>query len=261
MSLDLTKRYFEELIKLDPELATALAATRKAAPEAAKVLAKHMFLDTMIPRVGNKLAYQEFLKQHPNDGVHVHLDLNDFGQINKYHGDMLGDDAIKKFGNMAADVSRLMGGKMFRAGGDEFKAHFPTADQAHAFARELRTRMEAHPKIGGSPHPSVAKEIMGLNPNYKGHNIAASIGIGYNPDHAESALLEAKKQLGPKDQFGHRQNLHKIGEAPTVIHSKMHEAAPEGWKPGKGQEARTQEQIGQPQPFVSGPAKLANPLK
>lgn len=256
--IELFKELFDKLVKMDPALAQALQQTRQAAPEAAKVLARHMFLDTMIPRVGNNLAYKEFLAQHPNDGVHVHMDMNDFGQINKYHGDVVGDEAIKSFGNIAADVSRLMGGKMFRPHGDEFKAHFPTADQAHSFARELRTRLEQHPKIGQIPHPSKAKEVYGINPNYKGHNLATSIGVGYSPEHAESSLLEAKKQLGVGDAFGHRSNYHKLGDAPSVIHSKLHEPAPQGWKPSKGQESR---QVGQPQPFMSGPGKLANPLK
>lgn len=249
---------FEDLIKLDPALAQALQQTRQVAPDAAKVLARHMFVDSMIPRIGNKLAYNEFLNSHKNDGVHVHLDMNDFGQINKYHGQEVGDAAIKRFGNIAADVSRQFGLKMFRVGGDEMVLHAPTVEHAHSFARELRSRLEREPKIGLTPHPSVAKEVYAVNPNYKGHNLAASIGIGYSPEHAETALLEAKKQLGPKDVYGHRQNIHKLGDAPTIIHSLVHEPPPVGWKPAKGVESRSNVS---PKPFVEGPGKLANPLK
>jgi GGDEF domain-containing protein len=258
MDFSQTQGVFEDLIKLDPQLAQALQSTRQLAPEAAKVLARHMFSDGLVPRLGNKLAHDEFLNSHKNDGVHVHLDMNDFGQINKYHGQEVGDEAIKKFGNILSDVSRMIGGKAYRTHGDEFALHFPTVDHAHSFARELRARLEAEPKIGPVPHPNVAQEVLGVNPNYKGHNLAASIGIGYSPDHAEGALLEAKKQLGPKDAFGHRQNIHTLGDAPTVIHSLMHEPPPQGWKPSKGVDAR---QVGEPQPLIQGPGKLNNPLK
>jgi GGDEF domain-containing protein len=176
-----------------------------------------MYTDTMVPKMGNKLAYNDHLSRNGNSGYHVHVDMNDFGQINKQHGERMGDHAIKQFGGLSSEVSRMFGGKAFRNGGDEFKFWFHRPEAAHGFARELRSRLEKQPKVGGT------------------HNLAASVGIGYNPDHAESSLLEAKKQLGPTDALtGKRQNLHKLGDAPSVIHSKSHEAPPPGWKPPTG---------------------------
>jgi GGDEF domain-containing protein len=209
---------FTDLKKMDPVMARALANIRagRGTADDANVLARGMYTDTMVPKMGNKLAYNDFLQRHGNSGTHVHVDMNDFGQINKKHGEKVGDVAIKTFGNHASELSRKYGGKAFRNGGDEFKFHFARPEQAHGFSRELRQRLEGLPKVAGT------------------HNYAASIGIGHNPDHAEEALLEAKKQLGPTDASGKRQNLHTYGNAPTVIHSKSHEPTPAGWKPMKG---------------------------
>lgn len=211
------KSTFESLRKMDPALARALANVRAgtATKQDADLLARGMYTDTLIPKMGNKMAYNDFLSRNENQGIHVNADLNDFGQINKLHGDAMGDEAIKKFGNIASEVSRMFGGKAFRSGGDEFKFWFHKPEHAHGFSRELRARLEREPKVAGT------------------HNLAASIGIGFNRGHAESSLLEAKKQLGPTVQ-GKRQNLHSVGNAPTVIHSKIHEPTPEGWKPSKG---------------------------
>lgn len=208
---------FEELAKMDPVLASALRNIRvgKGSPGDAAVVARSLYTDTMVPRLGNKMAYNEFLQRHGNDGYHVHLDLNDFGQINKLHGEAMGDEAIKRAGNIISEVSRTFGGKAFRNGGDEFKTWFHKPEAAHGFARELRARLERQPKIGGT------------------HNLAASIGIGFNRDHAEGALLEAKKKLGPTVN-GKRENRHAVGAAPTVIHSRTHEPIPDGWRSPSG---------------------------
>lgn len=212
-------KLFEDLEKMDPALAQALQNIRagKGTANDANLLARGMYTDTMVPKMGNKIAYNDHLSRHGNDGYHVHVDMNDFGQINKQHGERTGDQAIKQFGGIASDVSRTFGGKAYRNGGDEFKFWFHRPEQAHGFARELRSRLEKQPKVGGT------------------HNLAASIGIGYNPNHAESSLQEAKKQLGSTDPMsGARHNLHAMGNAPSVIHSKTHEAPPPGWKQAAG---------------------------
>lgn len=208
---------FAELVKMDASLGEALKAFRSAGlHQQANVVARHLFGDSMVPKMGNKMAYNDHLGRHGNDGTHVHVDMNDFGQINKLHGEKHGDEAIKTFGNIAAGVSREFGGKAFRNGGDEFKFWFPKPEQAHGFARQLRSHLEKQPKIGGT------------------HNLAASVGIGHNPDHAEHALLGAKAQLGPMDATGKRKNLHSMGNAPTVINALTHEPTPQGWKSGRG---------------------------
>ena len=183
-----------------PSLEEALKAIRPAYPEHAKTIARHLYADTMIPTMGNKKAYKEFLAK-PRKGVFVHADLNDFGQINKLHGDAKGDEAIKTFGGIASRLSRKYGGKSHRPGGDEFKFHFEKPEQALGFSRELQQHLGKLPKVGGT------------------HNIAASIGMGANPEHAEQSLIQAKGKLGPT-VGGKRQNLHSVGNAPTVVNSE-----------------------------------------
>lgn len=210
------RTFLEDLLKLDPSLSEALSAMRATpglAPHA-NVVARHLFADTMVPKMGNKLAYTEHLARHGNDGTHVHVDMNDFGQINKLHGEAMGDHAIKSFGSKASELSRTFGGKAFRNGGDEFKFWFAKPEHAHGFARELRRTLEGHEKIGGT------------------HNLSAALGIGHNPGHAETALLGAKGKLGTMGADGKRVNTHALGNAPTVIHSLTHEPTPPNWKVG-----------------------------
>lgn len=239
MSLKNNIDLLEELEKHDASLSEALKAFRAAGlHDQANVVARHLFSDSMVPRMGNKMAYNDHLARHGNDGIHVHVDMNDFGQINKLHGEKKGDEAIKQFGNIASDVSRKFGGKSFRNGGDEFKMHFDRPEAAHGFARELRSQLEKQPKIGGT------------------HNLAASIGIGHNPDHAEQALLRAKGQLGPMGPDGKRHNLHALGDAPTVIHSHLDQTPPTNWKPGRGAPTMPTPKAPSPTPGLS----LHNPL-
>jgi predicted signal transduction protein with EAL and GGDEF domain len=188
------------LIKAEPSLQDALKAIRTTHPEHAKTIARHIYADNMIPTMGNKTAYREFL-QKPRKGVYVHADLNDFGQINKLHGDQKGDEAIKTFGKLSSGLSRKFGGKSHRPGGDEFKFYFDKPEQALGFSRELQQHLGKLPKVGGT------------------HNIAASIGMGANPEHAEQSLMQAKSKLGPTVN-GKRQNTHSVGNAPTVVHSE-----------------------------------------
>jgi GGDEF domain-containing protein len=238
MTLTDNLELFDELVKVDSSLGEALRAFRAAGlHDQAALVARHLFQDSLVPKMGNQLAYKDFLSRHQNDGVHAHVDLNDFGQVNKVHGEKMGDHAIQQFGSAASECSRQFGGKSFRNHGDEFKFWFPRPEQAHGFARELRTRLEQIPKIGGT------------------HNVAAAIGIGFDPDHAEKALITAKGQLGPMGPDGKRQNAHSVGDAPTVMHSLTHEKPPEGWKPGLG--APTQ---GKSPSHVPPGLKLHNPL-
>ncbi|WNM70324.1 nucleotide cyclase [Myxococcus phage Mx1] len=221
------KRVLEDLKKMDPKLSAALSAVRGAGlKDHADTIARGLYTDTMVPKMGNKMAYNDFLSRNKDSGIHAHVDMNDFGQINKYHGEKMGDNAIKRFGTVASEVSRMFGGKAFRNGGDEFKFWFHKPEHAHGFARELRSRLEKESKVGGT------------------HNLAASIGLGYGPDHAETALLHAKKQLGQTDPAtGKRVNMHSVGNAPTVVHSLTHEQPHPAWKPSSGKMTQQPQQM------------------
>lgn len=162
------------LSKVEPELAQHLAHLRRVAPESAKYLAQRMFGDTMVPGVGNKLAYEDFASRPKEGGVHVMIDANDFGRVNKEWGQSTGDDAIKAMGGALSRASRANRGKLFRVGGDEFRAYFETPEQAHSFSRHARRELEELPPVKGVHHHSV------------------SLGLAQTPAEAEQALIAAK---------------------------------------------------------------------
>lgn len=173
----------ESLAKIEPHLEAALGQIREAVkrghvhPDALKTVNQTLFTDTMIPSIGNKAAYNDFLSR-PREGVHVHLDGNDFGSINKMHDHETGNHAITAMGRalrqaMDESVGRK-NGKLFRTGGDEFVAHVPSHEHAALFARSLRSKFEGIPAIRGT------------------HRLSMSLGFGPTRDHAEEALKDAK---------------------------------------------------------------------
>jgi GGDEF domain-containing protein len=198
------------LQKIEPTLAEALGHIRRAvqqghvAPEAVRTLNRQLFTDSMVPSLGNKMAYNDFLSR-PRPGVHVHVDLQDFGQLNKHpYNYTVGDSAIVAAGKafreaMDESVGRK-NGKAFRVSGDEFRAHVPSSQHAAHFLRTFRQKLEAIPAIRGT------------------FRLSTSAGYGTTPDNAESALVSAK----------HKKQLanHPKGQAPSYI-----EAHPEFTQP------------------------------
>lgn len=208
---------FSELLKIEPHLEEALNHLRAAAdkghidPKVLHTLQRELFKDPMIPAMGNKRAYNDFLTR-PREGVHVHMDGNDFGSINKLHGHAVGDEAIKAMGNAIVEAKNEAIGSdkgkawrsdsdnannesAFRSGGDEFLVHAPSHEHAANFARVLRQKLDAIPAIGGT------------------HKLSMSIGMGHNPESAEQALIQAK---GAKKSAGYQQ-----GHAKTHAHSMI----------------------------------------
>lgn len=195
---------FMSLYKIEPSLQQALAALHEAAKNGhidqrhVKALQREMFTDSMVPGVGNKKSYADFLSR-PKNGVYIHMDGNDFGQINKKHGFETGNKAIGAFGNaMRSAMDETVGraqGKLHRAGGDEFMAFVPTHEDAAHFAAKLREKLDAVPPLGGT------------------HKLSVSMGFGHTPDHAEHALINAK---GAKKASG-----AAPGEAKSFAHSNV----------------------------------------
>jgi GGDEF domain-containing protein len=202
--LEKTQAKFQELEKVEPHLADALGKLRDAVrqgsvhPDVLKALSQEIFVDPMVQGVGNKKAFQDFLTR-PRAGVHVRMDGNDFGSINKIHSFEHGDHAIKAMGAAMRDaMDKTVGrgkGKLFRIGGDEFHAHVPDHAGAAAFARALRENLEAIPPVGGT------------------HNLSVSMGFGPDADTADQASIQAK---GAK-----KAQQYPIGQARTHVHSLM----------------------------------------
>jgi GGDEF domain-containing protein len=189
--------------KIEDGLSTALGAVRaqvKAGvldPEHFKRITREIFTDPMTG-MGNKKAYSDFLSR-PRPGVHVRIDGNDFGSINKAHGFEAGDGAIRSMGTAIREALQQVVGKKYaksyRLGGDEFHLHVPDARSAARFARAVREKLEAVAPIGGT------------------HGLSLSIGMGDDPVTAEKALIQAKTS---KKLAG-----YKEGQARTHVHSMI----------------------------------------
>ena len=149
-------------------------------------------------KIGNKRARNDHLKANPNTTV-VGIDANNFKGINDTHGHLAGDKALVAYGRALRNaVDKVGGGKLFRHGGDEFEVHFPSPDHAHQFARHLRTELDAIPHVGGT------------------HKLSMSMGIGKNPEEADQALYEAKKQKAG----------HSLTSIPSVLAHSLHSSKP-----------------------------------
>lgn len=195
----------DDLLKIDPALKEHLSKIRNTPglKDTARVIAQKLYVDSMVPGVGNKAAYDDFLSR-PRQGVHVMLDGNSFGQINKKWGQSVGDEAIKAMFGAARRASRASGGKLWRVGGDEGRAHFDSPEQAHTFARSLRAELERLPPVKGE------------------HKHSMSVGLGASPEHAEQALIHAKKAkkltgLAPGQEMTHAHSLLPGAAGPIKI--------------------------------------------
>lgn len=206
---------FMEKAEDDLDIGGALGHIKRAIasghldPKVEQAVRRHVYEDRMTPGMGNKFAYEEFrAKQKP--GVYVSMDGNSFGKINKLHGHAAGDEAIKAFGKHAREALDEAVGRhqaklfrnpdeqqLYRSGGDEFVAHVPSHEHAAKFAKLLQRKLEKHPAIRGT------------------HKLSMSFGFGHNPETADQALLEAKKQkYGPTGEL-----KHQPGQEPSFAHS------------------------------------------
>lgn len=200
---------------MTPDLEALLGRIRhgeRLRPEDADTLEHHLTMDTLIPGVRNRGAYQRHVRDFDNAGIHVHIDANDFGQINKLHGEQTGDAALQAIGRSIRGAALPLAGRVFRRGGDEFTAWFLRPEDAEVFAGKLKSALDDLDPAGGT------------------HRHAVSVGIGRGRLQAEQALLRAKAQLGAVDaDTGHRQPNYTPGQAPTVVDSALHEPPPRGW--------------------------------
>lgn len=181
-------------------------------PHHAEALRNHAFKDPMTGHsMGNKFAYTDFKNRADSKGgIHIAMDGNDFKSVNDKFGHEVGDSAIKSMGTALREaMDESVGsdaGKLFRIGGDEFAAHVPTHEHAAKFARALRNKLDALVPIQGT------------------HRLSMGVGFGMNPEHADQALYEAKKQkYHPESMVGidsrKWQSKYQPGAAPSFAHS------------------------------------------
>lgn len=110
-------------------------------------------------------------------GWYVFIDLNDFGQINKKHGDDVGDAILVEFGEFLRDSTR--GGTdgrsgdliVLRKGGDEFIVWTRLREAAYKILCRIR------------------------NWRSQQHGVTASAGVGPCQKSADAAMRSHKKTL------------------------------------------------------------------
>jgi GGDEF domain-containing protein len=193
-------------------------------PELAQEFAKHKenfrtvtMRDTMDPRLGNKLSHMHLVGEDGSNetgGIHISMDGNDFKTVNDRYGHAEGDKAIKAMSE-ALHQARLetigeTNGSLFRAGGDEFAAHFDTHDEAARFIRAAQKHLDRITPIQGQ------------------HKLSMGFGLGTNFKAADLALNEAKKQKYTPESMAANpletrkwQSRHPAGQAPHLAHSAV----------------------------------------
>ena len=167
-------------------------------PDIERALTRHIYGDPMVEGVGNKYSFNEFRgKNRP--GVWASIDANNFKKINDSYGHEAGDKAIQALGGAFRDAGAKVGtGKVFRSGGDEFAAWFPSHEEASQFIGHAKKHVDALPPVAGV------------------HKHSFSFGLGSDYTGADAALREAKKQkLDPISG----QLKHSPGNTPHFGHS------------------------------------------
>lgn len=201
---------FQDLAKADPSLQAALEQVKAAVsaghlhPDVEKALMREIYYDPMTPGIKNKKSFHEDIPDTnvPRNagGVHVMLDGNDFGSINKIHGHHAGDHAIRAFGGaIRSAMDEAVGPDhqdLWRFGGDEFAAWLPSHEHAASFLRSVREKLEKLPAIGGT------------------HTLSMSVGIG--PTHAI-----ADQALNQHAKAAKRAAAALPGSAKMHVHSLM----------------------------------------
>lgn len=182
--------------------------------------------DHLIDRLsgfGNMKAYKDFSSTKSHVGSHVHVDLNNFGKVNRVHGHEIGDEGIKTFSKIADSLVKYYKGKSFRVRGDDFRFHFQHPQSAHLFARDLKRQLdEFNSKHGGLSD--------GIDESKDPHHLSASIGIGNSALDAAHYMSKAKSTLGTYETVTDpgtgatvssktRKDFHPEGRAPNTIAS------------------------------------------
>lgn len=196
----------EVLAKVEPHLEEALNGLRVAVkaghvhPDVLKTLSGHIFKDTMVPSMGNKIAMADFLSR-PKEGVHIRLDGSRFGLINKRAGFETGNEAIKSmFGAVRSALDESVGrknAKSFRIGGDEAHVFVPTIEHAAMFHRALKRHLDTLPLVAGQ-------------------KLAFDMGIGRTPETAEQGLIQAKTKGKSMNYPLHELRTHAYVNIPDM---------------------------------------------
>lgn len=155
-----------------------------------RVFRRLVFGDKMIPSIGNKYAFEEFLNKGKS-GVYCVIDINSFKQVNDMYGHEVGDEVIIKLGKAIRGASTdyhkstNRRSKVFRIGGDEFVVFLESIIGYQEFFSILH------------------RYVFALDLVKNNHRISISVGCGSTYSIADSYLLKAKEI---KSEFLNKKN-------------------------------------------------------
>lgn len=194
---------FTDCVYAFQELKRAIECGQVSA-QVEKVFRRLVFSDKMIPCIGNKYAFEEFLNKQ-KVGLYCVIDINSFKQVNDLFGHSVGDEVIVKVGKAirAASIERykLTGcrAKVFRVGGDEFVVFLDSAEDYQLFFQVLHNHI--------SSLEYVAEQ----------YKLSVSLGCGSSYEMADSFLLKAKEI---KTTFLNNQTKNKFN-LPNIFIGKV----------------------------------------
>ena len=135
-------------------------------------LARLVNLD-QLTNLPNRRAFDLALPKARRDGfAFILFDANNFGLVNKKFGHAAGDEILKYYADVLANVAAHYRCRAFRLGGDEFVIIAP-----HRFALQVRD----------------AAERRALPRSFENFTVSISGEVGYSIEDADSRLQERKK--------------------------------------------------------------------
>jgi len=207
-SVNSMEEVFESLQKaeeeIDPSEALAHLSTMHGndpkSQAAIKSLRRHIYVDPMT-NLGNRYAFNEFMKQNKKPGIHAVLDMNSLKYINDTFGHEAGDSLIRALGGAISSSVDPKTTKAHRFGGDEAHLHFPDKETAYTTLRKIRESVDKIPPIHGVAKPSF------------------SVGLGHDFETADKALYKAKAQKYHKMEGGPTQLKYPPHDTPHLAYS------------------------------------------
>ncbi len=177
------------------DLLKSFSKSEPEVPQEDQDLEKELFMDPMLPGIRNRKSFQDEMKL-PHGGTYVMLSGNDTGTVNRIHGEKMGDEALKAYGDaLRSSLDEVVSKDhpdIWRLKGDDFMAVLPSKEHAAKFLRTVRAKLEKNVAIGGT------------------HKLSMNAGIGTHPIDAKLALDNAGKDKAKGN--------HLPGNAPGYVH-------------------------------------------
>lgn len=178
-------KVFEDLFQLDQSISQG--DSLKKAESITKKHPKHLLMDTLCPWVGNKFAYNQFMKHREHNGVHVIVEICNLPDIKEKYGHTIEEEAVQSYFKLAHKLSNPLKGNNFRTAMDENRIYFPDTKSAEEFIY----------KLTGSLSENKVKDF----------TLSICIGAGFTKEDAqknvESARIQAEKHPMKTGDGGH----------------------------------------------------------